>query len=47
METSYESEKRLKIPVIVIVICVIDLTFSESKKRFQKKARSKEFPFCS
>ena len=27
------------------LICVIDLIFPESKKRFQKKARSKEFRY--
>ena len=29
------------------LICVIDLIFSESKKHFKKKARSKEFPYFS
>ena len=29
------------------LICVIDLIFSESKKRFKEKARSKEFPYFS
>ena len=29
--------------VIIIVIFLIEIIFSESKKRFQNKARSKEF----
>ena len=39
-ETSSKSEQCLN-------ICVIDLTFSQSKKCFQKKTRSKEFTYFS
>ena len=46
-ESSSKSWQWLKISVIVIVICVIDLIFSESKKLFQKKPGSKEFHYFS
>ena len=46
-ESSSKSWQWLKISVIVIVISVIDLIFSESKKLFQKKPGSKEFHYFS